>query len=265
MQIGFLGAGKMAEAILSAMLDAEMVQPWEVTACDKSAERRELLASTYEVVVTDDPLLTVKESKVLILAVKPQDLDALLDRVAPALRKTHLVVSIAAGKTLKVLRGHLGPKPRLVRVMPNLALMAGEGMSVYCPDTGAKASDKALVARIFGAAGAVIQLEEKHFDAVTALSGSGPAYVAYFLKAMIDAGIALGLPDEAARLMGEQTLIGTGIYLQNRGQDLEAFIQAVCSPKGTTEAGMKVLGKSTVRQAVAKTLAATAKRSAELA
>ena len=265
MQIGFLGAGKMAEAILSAMVNAEMVQPWEVTACDKSEARRNLLASTYEVVVTDDPLLTVKESKVLVLAVKPQDLDALLDQIAPALKTTHLVISIAAGKTLKVLRAHIGPKPRLVRVMPNLALMAGEGMSVYCPDGKVKASDAALVERIFGAAGAAIRWEEKHFDAVTALSGSGPAYVAFFLKAMIDAGIALGLPKDEARLMGEQTLIGTGIYLQQSGRDLDEFIQAVCSPKGTTEAGMKVLNKSTLPKTVAKTLEATAKRSAELA
>ena len=111
----------------------------------------------------------------------------------------------------------------------------------------------------------MLNLPEKHFDAVTALSGSGPAYFAYMLKAMADGGVALGLPPDAARLMAEQTMIGTGIYLQNSGRDLDEFIKAVCSPKGTTEAGMKVLGKSPFAKTVAKTLAATAARSAELA
>ena len=265
MKIGFLGAGKMAEAILSSLLESELCSPWDVTACEKLEERRKYLEESYQVVTTDDPLMAVKECKTLLVAVKPQDLDALLDQIAPKLTKNHLLISIAAGKTLEVLRSHTGEKPRLVRVMPNLAIMAQEGMSVFCLSENAKATDKKLVSTIFSNAGSVLELEEKHFDAVTALSGSGPAYVAFFLRALIRGGIELGLPEEEARLMAEQTLIGTGIFLQNTGRDLDEFIRAVCSPKGTTEAGMKVLAASTVDRAVAETLAATAKRSAELA
>ena len=113
-------------------------------------------------------------------------------------------------------------------------------------------------------AGSVLELPEKHFDAVTALSGSGPAFVAYVMQAMIEGAAALKLPKDAARLLAEQTLIGTGIYLQNTGRDTAAFIQAVASPKGTTAAGLAVLEKSSVKTALAKTLAAAAARSAEL-
>ena len=264
MTIGFLGAGKMAEAILSSVVQTGLCEPWEIVACDKSEERRELIAKQYGAAVTDDALQTVKTCKVLVLAVKPQDLDALLAEIKGKLTERHVLISIAAGKTLAALKKAAGVKPRLVRVMPNLALMVQEGMSVYCAAKNAKPADKKLVAQLFGSAGAALELPEKHFDAVTALSGSGPAFIAYVVQAMIEAAAALKLPADAARLLTEQTLIGTGIYLQNTGRDIAEFIQAVASPKGTTAAGLAVLEKSTVKAAFAKTLAAAATRSAEL-
>ena len=264
MTIGFLGAGKMAEAIIASVTQTGLCELWDVVACDKSAERRDLIAKEYGAVVTDDVLQTVKTCKVLVLAVKPQDIDALMAKIKPKLTERHLLVSIAAGKTLAALKKMSGTKPRLVRVMPNLALMVQEGASVYCAAKNAKPADKKLVAQLFGSAGAALELPEKHFDAVTALSGSGPAFVAYMVQAMIEAATALKLPADAARLLAEQTLIGTGIYLQNTGRDIAEFIQAVASPKGTTAAGLAVLEKSTVKAAFAKTLAAAAARSAEL-
>ncbi len=265
MTIGFLGAGKMAEAIAASLVNTGICSPWDVVACDKSAERRDWMAQQYGVAVTDDVAQTVKGCKVLILAVKPQDLDALLAGIRPALTDKHLLISIAAGKTLAALKKGAGSKPRLVRVMPNLALMVQEGMSVYCAAKNAKPADKRLVEQIFGGAGSVLELPEKHFDAVTALSGSGPAFFAYVMQALIEGAVALKLPKDAARLLAEQTLIGTGIYLQNTGRDTAEFIQAVASPKGTTAAGLAVLEKSPVKAALAKTLAAAAARSAELA
>jgi pyrroline-5-carboxylate reductase len=264
MRIGFLGAGKMAEAILASVVRGGLFNAWDVLACDTSEERRKLVEKEYDVVVTDDAARTVKSCKVLVVAVKPQDLDALLGGLKPLLTDKHLIISIAAGKTLAVLKKAVGTKPRLVRVMPNLALMVQEGMSAYCPAKNATAADKKLVAQIFGSAGAAVELAEKHFDAVTALSGSGPAFFSYALQAMIEGGVALGLPKDSARLLAEQTMVGTGIYLQNTGRDIGEFIQAVTSPKGTTAAGMAVLEKSTVKAAFAKTLAAAAARSAEL-
>ncbi len=264
MTIGFLGAGKMAEAIMVALAQAGLCEPWDVTACDKSAERRDLMAKQYGVAVTDDVAQTVKECRVLVLAVKPQDLDALLGDAKKLLTDKHLLISIAAGKTLAALKKAAGAKPRLVRVMPNLALAVQEGMSVYCVAKSVKPADKKFVEQLFGSAGSVLELPERHFDAVTALSGSGPAFVAYVMQALVEGAVALKLPREAARLLAEQTLIGTGIYLQNTGRDTAEFIQAVASPKGTTAAGLAVLEKSPVKAALAKTLAAAAARSAEL-
>ena len=265
MKIGFLGAGKMAEAILASVVDGGLCERWNVTACDVSEERRAWMEKEYGVVPASDALETVKTCKTLIVAVKPQDLDTLAASVAKALTASHLVISICAGKDLKTLRKAFGEKPRLVRVMPNLALRVNQGMVAVCAAANAKPADQKLVKKIFGCAGKVLELPEKHFDAVTALSGSGPAFYAYCLKAMADGGTALGLPADAARLLAEQTMLGTAVFLQETGTDLDAFIAAVCSKGGTTEAGMKVLAKSSVASAYAKTLAAAAKRSAELA
>ncbi len=264
MQIGFIGAGKMAEAILASMIKTEQCEPWEVVACDKDAARREYMEQQYGVIVTDDPLQVLKQAKVLILAVKPQDLGAVLEVIKPKLSGRYLLISIAAGKTLAKIQRAAGSTVRAIRVMPNLALMVQEGMSVYCAAKTTKPADRKLVANIFGGAGAVLELPEKYFDAVTALSGSGPAFVAYVAQALMEGGIALGLPEAAARLLTEQTLVGTGIYLQNTGSDMAGFIEAVTSPKGTTAAGMAVLKRSTVTKTLAKTLAAAANRSAEL-
>ena len=262
MKIGFLGAGKMAEAIVSARVQTGGASG--VVACDISPERRDAMAKQYGVAVTDCPVETAKKCGVLVLAVKPQDLDALLADIKKHLTAKHLLISIAAGKTLAALKKAAGTQPRIIRVMPNLALMVQEGMSVYCAATNARPADKRLVAQLFGSAGAVLELPEKHFDAVTALSGSGPAFIAYVMGAMIEAAVAMKLPGDAARLLAEQTLIGTGIYLQNTGRDIGEFIHAVASPKGTTAAGLAVLEKSSLKAILAKTLAAAAARSAAL-
>lgn len=254
----------MAEAIASSLIHVHLCNPWDITACDKSEERHQYMAKHYQTIATNCPIETVRESDVLILAVKPQDLNDLLVMLKPHLKKKHLIISIVAGKPLSFIKKHAGKATRIIRVMPNLAIMAQEGMSVYCASKAATRSDKQCVAQIFGSAGAVLELPERHFHAVTALSGSGPAFIAYFLDAMIEGARALKLPKEAARLLAEQTLIGTGIYLQNSGRDIGEFIQAVASPKGTTVAGLTVLKRSSLRTTLIKTLEAAAKRSAEL-
>jgi pyrroline-5-carboxylate reductase len=254
----------MAEAIIGGILQSEAACAGDVVACDTSPERRDLMRTQYGVAVTDSAAEAVGRSEVLILAVKPQQMEALLEQVAPLLSADHLLISIAAGRALGYLRRLCGAAPRLARVMPNLPLMVGEGMSAFCLEDDAAHSDRETVSRIFGGAGAVLEIAEERFDAVTALSGSGPAFTAYLLKAMIDAAVQLGIAEETARLMAEQTMIGTAIYLQESGGDIAAFIRAVCSPGGTTEAGMKVLEASDTAQTLERTLAAAAARSREL-
>lgn len=262
--IGFLGAGKMGEALLAAILPGGLATADRVWVCEALAERRQAIKRRYHVQVTARAESLPAVCDVLVLAVKPQDLDALLVALAPQLTRRHLLVSIAAGKTVARLGELSGGRSRVIRVMPNLNIKVGAGMSAFTAGPAAKPADRRLVARLLRACGEAVELDERHFDAVTALSGSGPAFYAYVMQAMADAARSLGLPEDAARLLANQTMRGTGAYLAATGQDPAAFIQAVCSPKGTTAAGMAVLDQSAVRQALARTLAAAARRSREL-
>jgi len=261
-KLGFVGCGKMGGAMLGAFLKSG-IDADDVLVCDASEE---ILAKyrKMKIAVTDSPADVAACCRTIFLAVKPQDYDAVVSGMAHRFGPSKLVVSIAAGKTLARLRELAGPGPRLVRVMPNLPVLVGEGMVAYAPDASAKKADVALVARLLGACGTAVRLDERHFDAVTALSGSGPAFFAYVMEAMAAAGERLGLPADVARLLSNRTMLGTARYLAETAQDPQAFIRAVCSPKGTTEAGMKKLTASSVATALDKTLAAAAKRSAEL-
>ena len=259
-KIAFLGAGKMAEGILTAIDDVS-----SVVMAEKVASRADELRRKYGVAVTDDLALAAKSARIVFLAVRPQDVDEVAQAVRPVLKPTQALVSIVAGKTLAKLRRAFGNKVRLVRVMPNLALRAKAGMCAICAAPNAKKGDVAAVVRILGGAGRTAVLAERHFDAVTALSGSGPAYFAYMAKAMVDAGMALGLAPDAALLLSEQTMYGTAKFLLESGMPLDPFIAGVCTKGGTTAAGMDVLAPSGFAKTVAKTLEAAARRSKELA
>ena len=262
--VGFIGAGKMGGAILSSFLEKGLVERKNVLVCEANAERAAAARERFGVNVTTAPEVIASACDVIFLAVKPQDWDDVVERLAPDLRASQLIVSIAAGKKLALLRELAGPKPRLARVMPNLPVLVGEGMVAYTLAEPARPADRKLVAKLLESCGHAVELEEKLFDAVTALSGSGPAFFAYVMRQMALAGEKLGLPPEAAALLSNQTMLGTAAYLAGTKQDPEAFIKAVCSPKGTTEAGMRELSASDVSEILGKTLDAAARRSAEL-
>jgi len=263
-KIGFLGVGKMGEAILGSLIRTAGMPPSQFIACDTNAGRLALIRRRYKVKVVDDADALPEACGTIFLAIKPQDLDQVLESLAPALTRKHLLVSIVAGKSLARLQELSGGRPRLVRVMPNLNVAVGAGMCVFTPGATARAADRRLVAKLLSSCGEALELDEQHFDAVTALSGSGPAFFAYVMQAMARGAEALGLPAEAARLLANQTMLGTAKTLREGGQEPDAFIQAVCSPKGTTAAGMAVLEKSGVARALDRTLRAAARRSREL-
>ena len=192
-------------------------------------------------------------------------MESVAAEVKPLLKPTQTLVSIVAGKTLAKLRKAFGAKVKLIRVMPNLALRANAGMCAICAAPNAKPADVKLVQKILGGAGETVVLKEKDFDAVTALSGSGPAYFAYMEEAMTEGGIKLGLKPEVARLLAEQTMYGTAKFLRESGMALRPFIEGVCTKGGTTAAGMVKMDVPAFKQIVADTLAAAAARSAELA
>ena len=259
MKIGFFGAGRMAEGILSAIPDRG-----SVVMAERLADRAAELRRAYGVAVTDDVKEVARRAKLIFLAVRPQDVAAVAADVRPLLKPGQTVVSIVAGKGLRALRKALGPRCGLVRVMPNLALRAGAGMCAICAAPKTPAAHVKAVERILGGAGRTVVLAERHFDAVTALSGSGPAYFAYMEQAMAEGGVKLGLPPDVARLLAEQTMYGTAKFLRESGMDLGAFVAGVCTKGGTTAAGMAKLGRGAFRRIVADTLAAAARRSAEL-
>jgi len=263
MKYGFFGAGKMAEGILQAML-AKGIPPQDVIMAECDVTRANEMAKHYGVTVVPEVSAVAKAARMTFLAVRPQDVAPVAEAVKASLDEKRLLVSIVAGKTLAKLRKAFGQKVRMVRVMPNLALRVKEGMCAICGSSNAKPRDLKVVASILGAAGEVVELEEKDFDAVTALSGSGPAFFAYMEKAMIDGGVRLGLKPAVARLLAEQTMLGTVRYVKSASADLEEFIAGVCTKGGTTAAGMDVMSPSDLREVVAATLVAAARRSAEL-
>jgi len=260
MIIGFFGAGKMAEGILQTIPEKR-----RVILAEKVAARAKELAKRYGVRTTSSVADVAKKADVIFLAVRPQDVDAVAQEVKPLLKAKQTIVSIVAGKTCARLRAAFGTKVGLIRVMPNLALRAGAGMCAITSSRGTNAKAVALVERILGGAGETVRLGERDFDAVTALSGSGPAYFAYMEQAMAEGGVALGLKPAVARLLAEQTMYGTAKFLRESGMDLTDFISGVCTKGGTTAAGMVHLAKPGFKKAVAATLKAAAKRSKELA
>ena len=259
-RIGFFGAGKMAEGILSAIDDKSAV-----VMAEKVAARAAELAERYGVATTDDVKEVAARARLVFLAVRPQDVDAVAAEVRPLLTARQTLVSIVAGKTLAKLRRAFGPKVNLVRVMPNLALRAKAGMCAIAAAAKTPAKDVKAVERILGGAGRTVVLKERDFDAVTALSGSGPAYFAYMEEAMVEGGVRLGLKPDVARLLAEQTMYGTAKFLRESGMALRPFIDGVCTKGGTTAAGMAKMDVPAFKRIVAETLAAAARRSRELA
>ncbi len=258
--IGFFGAGKMAEGILAAMPSVR-----GVLMAEKDVTRAKDLQKRLGVKVVADVKEVAKKTELIFLAVRPQDVDSVAAEVRESLTEKQTLVSIVAGKTLAKLRTAFGKKVKLIRVMPNLALRAKAGMCAVCAAKGTPTESTERVVKILGGAGEAVVLKEKDFDAVTALSGSGPAYFAYMEEAMAEAGVKLGLKKDVARLLAEQTMYGTAKFLRESGVDLKAFIGGVCTKGGTTAAGMEKLANPQFKKIVAETLAAAAKRSKELA
>ena len=262
MKIGFIGGGKMAQAIVASILDARVVEADDVAVSDISLERREALATQFRVHATESNQAVVSGSDTVVLAVKPQDLDMVLDGIASDV-VGKLIISIAAGKPLSYFEAQL-PGARIVRVMPNLACQVGEGMSAYCGGAGATAADLDLVADILGCTGRALELPEALFDVVTALSGSGPAFFAYALKSMVDGAVREGMDPEAALMLAKQTMLGTAKVLIEKGVSPSDFMTQVASRGGTTAAGLAVLEASPVASALQATIKAAADRSREL-
>ncbi len=263
MKIGFIGCGKMAEAMISSLIQSKIVGPHELFVSDVSGERRRVVKGRYGLNVYSRNNVICDMADILFLAVKPQNLGAVQKEIAEHVTERHLAISIAAGKTIAFLENGL-PAARVIRVMPNLPCTVGEGMSVLCAGSRATAKDRRNAQTLLGSFGRVMELPEDMFDAVTAVSGSGPAFFAYYLEKMIASGVKAGLKREDAIVLAEQTMLGTSRLLIERNITPDELIKAVASSKGTTSEGLAALEKSDMNQIMDNTITAAARRSREL-
>jgi pyrroline-5-carboxylate reductase len=261
-KLAILGAGKLGEALLSGLLRGGRAAE-DVVVVERSAERAAYLKDRYGVLAVDVPE-AVGFAATVIIAVKPQDLGALLDELGPLVRADQLVVSVCAGIPTAFIQKRLRDGVPVVRVMPNTPALVDEAMSAISAGSHATEVHLAATEAILEPVGHVMRLPEHQQDAVTALSGSGPAYFFYLVEAMIDAGILLGLPRAVAADLIVQTALGAAVMLRDSGEHPVQLREAVTSPGGTTIAAIRELEKHGVRAALLDAIEAARDRSREL-
>jgi pyrroline-5-carboxylate reductase len=261
---GFIGAGKMATAIIRGMI-RDGTPSELISASDPDSKVRAALLGETGVATFDSNAEVVGHSDVVVLAVKPQSMAGVLAELRPMITTDHLVVSVAAGVSLATLAKGLGPDRRLARAMPNTPALVGEGAAAYCLGPAAREEDEAVVASCLKAIGKAFRVPESQLDAVTGLSGSGPAFVYLMIEALADGGVRVGLPREIALTLAAQTVLGSAKMVLETGEHPGALKDQVASPAGTTIAGLHALERGGVRAALMDAVEAAYRRSVELA
>lgn len=263
--IGFVGAGNMARALGGGLRSAWPAGQASLIATDVDAAARERFAAETGGSAIDDPRELCARASVVILAVKPQVVPQLLPRLAPVVEARHLVISIAAGITLRALSSGLGGDVRLVRAMPNTPALIREGATVLAPAASATAADRTLAESIFRSVGDVLSVDDEGLlDAVTALSGSGPGFLFAYAEAMLKAAETVGLPADLALRLLQRTLLGSAKLWLESGEPVEKLRAMVTSPGGTTQAGLEALAGGGFAGAIGAAIEAATRRSREL-
>ncbi|MBI3625383.1 MAG: pyrroline-5-carboxylate reductase [Candidatus Rokubacteria bacterium] len=263
-KVGFLGAGNMGEALIRGLLKAGLVPVDHIFATDVRLGRLEQLGKLYGIHTLSDNRLLVKRVDVVILAVKPQIIHQVLREVAPAVTARQLFISMAAGVPTAALRADLPKSVRLIRVMPNTPALVLEGVTAVARAERLKTGDVETAEEIFGAVGKVVVLEEELLDAVTGLSGSGPAYVALMIEALADGGVRVGLDRITAMTLAAQTVLGSAKLLIETGTHPGQLKDMVTSPGGTAIAGIAALEEGGVRRTLINAVERATRRSQEL-
>ncbi|MHB8513434.1 MAG: pyrroline-5-carboxylate reductase [Actinomycetota bacterium] len=263
--LAILGGGKMAEALLSGLLRSGWRTPQEVTVTVRRQDRATELSSKHGINVSFDNAEAVAHSEIALIAVKPQDMDSLLAQISPAASTSHLIISVAAGIPTSFIEKRLPDGIPVVRCMSNVPALVDEAMTVV--SSGSHASEKhlAVAEEIWSHVGRVLRLAEKHLDAITATSGSGPAYFALLAEAMIDACILLGLSRDVATELIVQTMLGSAKMLREIQMHPVELRELVTSPGGTTIAAIRELENAGVRAAFLNAISAACDRASELA
>lgn len=249
-KVGFLGAGKMAAALASGFIKAGLVRGDEIIASDLYQGARDQFKSATGCTVTAFNPDVVEKAKIIFVAVKPDQVNDVLKEISPKFTEKHLLVSIAAGVTLARLESNLPPGSKVIRVMPNTPALVGESASGFGLGKNASGEDAALVTKYLSSVGVAMQVKETLLDAVTGLSGSGPAYAYLMIEALSDGGVAAGLPRETSTKLAAQTLLGAAKMVLETGLHPGALKDMVTSPGGTTIEGVHQLEKGGVRAAL---------------
>jgi pyrroline-5-carboxylate reductase len=264
LKIGFVGAGQMATALARGILAAGTLLPESVLACDvvPAAGQRFVEQTGARLVASNREVAA--EATVVFLAVKPQQMAEVLADLRNFIRPEQLIVSIAAGVSLKTMTSGLGDQPKLIRVMPNTPCLVGCGASAFSRGTHATNDDVTLVQKLLSNVGLAVEVPEKLLDAVTGLSGSGPAYVYQMIEALSDGGVRMGLPRETATKLAAQTVMGAAQMVLSTGQHPGALKDAVTSPGGTTIAGLHALERGGLRGTLMNAVEAATLRAREM-
>ncbi|SPE59409.1 Pyrroline-5-carboxylate reductase [Verrucomicrobia bacterium] len=262
--IGFLGAGKMATALARGFIRAELVTARQVIASDPSASARTSFSKETGAKTTASNAEVVRTAQVLVLAVKPDQVSSVLSEIRGVWSGDHLLLSIAAGVPLAKLEGALGAGARLIRVMPNTPALVGASASAFAPGKSARPEDAELASKLLSAVGLAIQVKESLLDAVTGLSGGGPAYVYMFIEGLSDGGVAAGLPRDVATRLAAQTVLGSAKMVLETGMHPGALKDMVTSPGGTTIEGLHALEEGKFRASLITAVRVASEKSRKL-
>jgi pyrroline-5-carboxylate reductase len=264
LEIAFIGGGNMGEAMLAAVLSRGLSTSASITVSDISEARRQYLAEKYKVGVTSDSVAAIKRAQVVVLAIKPQSLAAAMVGMKGHFKPEQLIVSIIAGAKIETLGRGLNHEA-IARVMPNTPAQIGEGMSVWTATPAVTAAQKKFASAILGVTGKEIYVDdEKYLDMVTAVSGSGPAYVFLFMEALIDAAVSIGLSPQMAQTLVMQTVKGSADYADKSGKALPELRRMVTSPGGTTAAALARFEQGAFNRLVKEAVTAAYNRAKEL-
>ncbi len=263
-RIALIGAGNMTEALVGGMLAAGVAHPDQLYATDILPERQAHFQDRYKIKVGSDNAEAVRFGQIIILSVEPQVLDEVLDRVSSALQGPRLIISVAAGYPISRVTAHLKAEARIVRAMPNTPSSVLAGVTALSFGPRVAAEDQQVARTIFESVGKVVATEERLLDAVTGLSGSGPAYVYLMIEALADGGVKMGLSRQVAELLAAQTVLGAARMLIESGEHPGRLKDRVASPGGTTMAGIHKLEEGRLRATLIAAVEAATKRSQEL-
>jgi len=262
-RFGVIGTGKMGSALIRGILKAQVLPSDRITASDADAALLSALKDTG-IKTTPDNSVVMKSSEIILLALKPDMIRPVLQEIKGSLTKDHLIVSIAAGVPIKAIEEVAGSEARIIRVMPNTPALIGLGAAAFSPGRKATKEDVEDVKTILEAVGIAVELPEKHLDAVTGLSGSGPAFVFLVIEALADGGVKMGLPRAVAMLLAAQTVSGAAKMVLETKKHPGELKDQVASPGGTTIAGIAALERGGLRATLIEAVEAATKRSMEL-